>query len=72
MRPCIRRPTLTSLFVLGLTAALAKGAPQGTEFVQAQQANSAALREDTWKSRTEVTVKGKSRNVTMKLPADSR
>jgi hypothetical protein len=36
-----------------------------TEFVQAQQANAAALREYTWKSRTELSLKGDVKSVTL-------
>jgi hypothetical protein len=36
-----------------------------TEFVQAQQANAAALREYTWKSRTELSLKGEVKSVTL-------
>jgi hypothetical protein len=35
------------------------------EFVQAQQANAAALREYTWKSRTELSLKGEVKSVTL-------
>jgi hypothetical protein len=48
--------------VLGAIVALA-GAPQKEEFVKAQQANKAALRDYTWKSRTELKLKGESKNV---------
>jgi hypothetical protein len=36
-----------------------------TEFVQAQQANAAALREYTWKNRTELSLKGEVKSVTL-------
>jgi hypothetical protein len=36
-----------------------------TEFLQAQQANAAALREYTWKSRTELSLKGEVKFVTL-------
>jgi hypothetical protein len=35
------------------------------EFVQAQQANAAALREYTWKSRTELSLRGEVKSVTL-------
>lgn len=39
------------------------GAPGQQEFVKAQRANAAALREYSWKSRTELRLKGETRNV---------
>jgi hypothetical protein len=40
-------------------------AQQKEQFVQAQQANTTALREYTWKRRTELKLKGESKKVTM-------
>jgi len=53
------------LLALTLTIAGAAAPSQNREFVQAQQANSAALHEYTWKSRTELSLNGEIRNVTL-------
>jgi hypothetical protein len=57
-----RTLALLLLSSLASVAALA-GAPQHQEFMKAQRANAAALREYTWKSRTELSLKGETRNV---------
>jgi hypothetical protein len=51
--------------VIVSAAAAVQAATQFTEFVQAQQANQAAMREYTWKSRTELKLKGETKNVTL-------
>ena len=51
--------------VVALLAAITVGSAQQKEFVQAQQANKAALREYTWKSRTELKLKGESKKLTL-------
>jgi hypothetical protein len=56
-----RTLALLCLSFLGSVAAIA-GAPQ-QEVVKAQRANAAALREYSWKSRTELSLKGETRNV---------
>lgn len=58
------RPLLAVVLGLCSAAALASSSP-ATEFVEAQRANKAALREYTWKSRTELKLKGEVKNVTM-------
>jgi hypothetical protein len=55
---------VTILLATGLMTAIAI-AQQKEAFVQAQQANKAALREYTWKRRTELKLKGESKKVTM-------
>ena len=54
----------TTVLAIGLAAVIAS-AQQKEQFVQAQQANTAALREYTWKRRTELKLKGESKKVTM-------
>jgi len=80
MTSYVRRSPRAALITLALVHALvsisithvsgAASAPPDeesprTEFVQAQQANAAALREYTWKSRTELSLKGDVKSVTL-------
>ncbi len=53
------------VLVLGSSLALAAGVfgQHKEQFAQAQKENSAALKQYTWKSRTEIKVKGESKNV---------
>jgi hypothetical protein len=62
----IRYSVLAAVCALS-TAAVVTAAAQrpGTEFAQALQANRAALDDYTWKSRTEIKVKGEMRSVTL-------
>jgi hypothetical protein len=53
-----------TVLAIGLATVVAS-AQQKEQFVQAQQANKAALREYTWKRRTELKLKGESKKVTM-------
>jgi hypothetical protein len=55
---------LSTLVAFTLLTAVAS-AQQKEQFVAAQQANKAALREYTWKRRTELKLKGESKKVTM-------
>jgi hypothetical protein len=48
------------LVALGSTLALAQGQPT---FAESQKANAQALRQYSWKSRTEIKLKGESKNV---------
>jgi hypothetical protein len=48
------------LLALGSTLALAQGEPT---FAESQKANAQALRQYSWKSRTEIKLKGESKNV---------
>ena len=48
------------LLALGSTLVLAQGQPT---FVESQKANAQALRQYSWKSRTEIKLKGESKNV---------
>src|SRR5215213_5140128 len=48
------------LLALGSTLALAQGQPT---FAESQKANAQALRQYSWKSRTEIKLKGESKNV---------
>ena len=59
-----KRIQITVLLTIGLASVVAS-AEQKEQFVQAQQANKAALREYTWKRRTELKLKGESKKVTM-------
>jgi hypothetical protein len=61
---------MTSYIVITIALVSILGAPADdgsprTEFVQAQQANAAALREYTWKSRSELSFKGEVKSVTL-------
>jgi hypothetical protein len=58
--------TTAVLAIVSAIALAGSGSPQ-TEFIRAQQANKAALREYTWKRRTELKLKGETRNVTLEL-----
>jgi hypothetical protein len=62
MAVSIRR-ALSALLAAGCAVAILGAAPQHMEFVQAQQANQAALLSYTWKSRTELKLKGETKNV---------
>src|SRR5689334_524390 len=53
------------IITIAVASVLANDGPPRTEFVQAQQANAAALREYTWKSRTELSLKGEVKSVTL-------
>jgi hypothetical protein len=54
----------STLLAFTLMTAIAS-AQQKEQFVQAQQANTTALREYTWKRRTDLKLKGESKKVTM-------
>jgi hypothetical protein len=60
---CAAAITITLVSILG--AASGDDAAPRAEFVQAQQTNAAALREYTWKSRTELSLKGDVKSVTL-------
>lgn len=66
MATWIRQPALTAALALASAIAVAGLSPQ-TEFMQAQRANKAAMREYTWKSRTELRLKGETKNVALEL-----
>jgi hypothetical protein len=51
------------LFVLASGLAIAAGTQDKEKFAQAQKQNSEALKQYTWKSRTEIKMKGESKNV---------
>jgi hypothetical protein len=59
----IRRPISAAVLALCAAITVAGAAQPNLEFARAQQANKAALREYTWKTRTELTLKGESKNV---------
>jgi hypothetical protein len=57
----VRGPCVTVLLLaLGATLVLAQGQPT---FADSQKANAQALRQYSWKSRTEIKLKGESKNV---------
>jgi hypothetical protein len=66
MATWLRQPALTATLALASAIAVAALSPQ-TDFMQAQRANQAAMREYTWKSRTELTLKGETKRVTLEL-----
>jgi hypothetical protein len=59
----IRCPISAAVLALCSVITVAGAAQPNLEFARAQQANQAALREYTWKSRTELTLKGESKHV---------
>jgi hypothetical protein len=59
----ISRGRVSSVLALVFALHIAGANAQQKEFVQAQRANANALRDYTWKSRTELKLKGESRNV---------
>lgn len=63
----LRTSTLRRHIVYGLGASIALASlvfgQQKEQFAQAQKENSAALKQYTWKSRTEIKMKGESKNV---------
>lgn len=66
MTSYIRRSLCAAVITITLVSITsAEDAALRTEFVQAQQANAAALREYTWKSRTELTLRGEVKSVTL-------
>ncbi len=65
-KPCNPYSVVRSVvLVLGASLALAPGVfgQHKEQFAQAQKDNSAALKQYTWKSRTELKMKGESKNV---------
>jgi len=60
----LMRIVAVAVVALGLQIG-ASGAGQKEAFIQAQQANKAALREYSWKRRTEFKLKGESKKVTL-------
>jgi hypothetical protein len=65
MTSWIQRSVFAASLALSPAVALVGAAEPNAEFVRAQQANKTALREYTWKSRTELKLKGESKNVTL-------
>jgi hypothetical protein len=59
--------TLPSVLALALALSVPGASAQQKEFVQAQRANANALHDYTWKSRTELKLKGESKNVRLEL-----
>jgi hypothetical protein len=75
MAGSIRQCALGVCLAIVSAVAAVEAATQFTEFVQAQQANQAAMREYTWKSRTELKLKGETKNVKLeqvRFDLDSR
>ena len=66
MTSYVRRSLCAAVTTIAFVSILSAedGAPR-TEFVQAQQANATALREYTWKSRTELSLRGEVKSVTL-------
>ena len=60
-----RQPPLALAAALVATAGLAAVSAQHVAFAQAQAANQAAMREYTWKSRTELKLNGETKKVTL-------
>jgi hypothetical protein len=66
MTSYVRRPLCAAAMAITLVSITsAEDGALRTEFVQAQQANAAALREYTWKSRTELSLRGDVKSVTL-------
>jgi hypothetical protein len=61
--PSTSRRLFATAAVFTCAVVLAAASARNAEFVQAQQANSSALREYTWKSRTELSLHGEVKNI---------
>jgi len=61
----VRLPIVMTLVAFTSAAVLGAQSARSGDFARAQQANNAALRTYTWKSRTELKVKGETKKVTL-------
>jgi hypothetical protein len=63
MRTTLRLPTIGAAVALASLCAAVALAQDKPSFAESQKANAQALRQYTWKSRTEIKLKGESKNV---------